>query len=59
MSINQLYYVMMDREEIECLTVVDFCRRAGIEVLTVSVTGKRQIMGAHQIFFMRMKCIMI
>ena len=38
-------------EEIECLTVVDFCRRAGIEVLTVSVTGKRQIMGAHQICF--------
>lgn len=28
-----------------------FCRRAGIEVLTVSVTGKRQIMGAHQICF--------
>ena len=38
-------------EEIECLTVVDFCRRAGIEVITVSVTGKRQIMGAHQIVF--------
>ena len=26
-------------EEIECLTVVDFCRRAGIEVLTVSVSS--------------------
>ena len=38
-------------EEIECLTVVDFCRRAGIEVITVSVTVKRQIMGAHQIVF--------
>lgn len=38
-------------EEIECLTVVDFCRRAGIEVVTVSVTGKRQIMGSHQICF--------
>lgn len=38
-------------EEIECLTVVDFCRRAGIEVTTVSVTGKRQIMGAHKIMF--------
>ncbi len=38
-------------EEIECLTVVDFCRRAGIHVITVSVTGKRQIMGAHNIVF--------
>ena len=38
-------------EQIECLTVVDFCTRAAIEVITVSVTGKRQIMGAHQIVF--------
>ncbi len=38
-------------EEIECLTVVDFCRRAEIDVVTVSVTGKRQIMGSHQIYF--------
>lgn len=38
-------------EEVECLTTVDFCRRAGIEVTTVSVTGKKQIMGSHQITF--------
>lgn len=38
-------------EEVECLTTVDFCRRAGIEVTTVSVTGKRQILGSHQIRF--------
>jgi 4-methyl-5(b-hydroxyethyl)-thiazole monophosphate biosynthesis len=38
-------------EEIECLTVVDFCRRAGIEVVTASVMGQRQVMGSHQIPF--------
>lgn len=38
-------------EEVECLTTVDFCRRAGIEVNTVSVTGKKQILGSHQIVF--------
>ncbi len=38
-------------EEIECLSVVDFCRRAGIEVTTVSVTGKREILGSHNIPF--------
>ncbi len=38
-------------EEVECLTVVDFCRRAGIDVTTVSVTGKKQILGSHGILF--------
>lgn len=38
-------------EEVECLTPVDFCRRAGIEVTTIAMSGKRQIMGAHQIHF--------
>ncbi|MCD8364764.1 MAG: DJ-1/PfpI family protein, partial [Clostridiales bacterium] len=38
-------------EEVECLTVVDFCRRAGIEVTTVSVTGKNQVTGSHNIMF--------
>ncbi|MCD7982466.1 MAG: DJ-1/PfpI family protein [Clostridiales bacterium] len=38
-------------EEVECLTVVDFCRRAGIDVTTVSVTGKKQIRGSHGILF--------
>ena len=36
-------------EEIEALSVVDICRRAGIEVKTVSVTGHKQVMGAHGI----------
>lgn len=36
-------------EEIEALTVVDILRRAGVHVDIVSVTGKKEIIGAHQI----------
>ncbi|MCR4891892.1 MAG: DJ-1/PfpI family protein [Lachnospiraceae bacterium] len=36
-------------EEIEGLTVVDMCRRAGIEVTTVSIKDTLDIMSSHQI----------
>lgn len=36
-------------EEIEALTVVDLCRRAGIETLMVSVMGSRAVTGSHKI----------
>ncbi len=36
-------------EEIEALCVVDICRRAGLELTTVSITGKREVMGSHHI----------
>ena len=36
-------------EEIEALTVVDLCRRAGIQVDMVSVTDSLQVTGAHGI----------
>lgn len=36
-------------EEIEGLTVVDILRRAGIEVEMVSIMGRKEIKGAHQI----------
>lgn len=36
-------------EEIEGLTVVDILRRADIEVEMVSIMGRREIKGAHQI----------
>lgn len=39
-------------EEVECLTVVDFCKRAGIDVTLVSVTGDLQIHGSHGISFL-------
>lgn len=44
-------------EEIEALTVVDFCRRAGIEVDTVSITGSLETMGDHNIKVMADKLI--
>lgn len=34
-------------EEIEALTVVDLCRRAGIDVTMVSVDGTQSVMGSH------------
>ena len=33
----------------EGLTAADICRRAGIEAVTVSVTGHKQVMGSHNI----------
>ena len=36
-------------EEIEALTVVDMCRRAGINIQMVSVTGERMVTGSHKI----------
>ncbi len=36
-------------EEIEALGTLDILRRAGIEVVTVSITGARLIRGAHNI----------
>lgn len=38
-------------EEIEGLTVVDVLRRAGQEVVMISVTGEKMIMGSHKIPF--------
>ena len=39
-------------EEIEGLTVVDLLRRAGVEVVTASVKGEKEINGAHGIVVM-------
>ena len=36
-------------EEIEALTVVDICRRSGLAVDMVSVSGDRQVRGSHGI----------
>ncbi len=44
-------FVIDGVEEVECLTVVDFCRRAGIEVTTVSVSGRKKVRGSHNIVF--------
>lgn len=36
-------------EEIEAVTVIDILRRAKIQVESVSVSGKKEVTGAHQI----------
>lgn len=36
-------------EEIEALTVVDLCRRAGVLVDMVSITGEKEVTGSHGI----------
>ena len=36
-------------EEVECLSVVDILRRAGVEVELVSATGERVVTGSHGI----------
>ena len=38
-------------EEIEALTVVDIARRMGIEVAMISVSGKKEVTGSHEITF--------
>lgn len=38
-------------EEIEGLTVVDILRRAQIEIVMISITGKKEVTGSHGITF--------
>lgn len=46
----KIYVFLADGcEEIEALTPVDILRRAGEDVVTVSVTGKREVTGSHHI----------
>jgi len=39
-------------EEIEAVSIIDVLRRADLEVLVISVTGKMDVLGAHQIVVM-------
>lgn len=36
-------------EEIEAVSIIDVLRRADLEVLVISITGKMEVMGAHQL----------
>lgn len=36
-------------EEMEAITPLDILRRAGIETLTISISNKKEVIGAHQI----------
>ena len=46
-----MVYVMLADgfEEIEAIEPVDILRRGGVEVKTVSITGKKEVIGAHSI----------
>ena len=46
----KMYVFMADGvEEVECLTVVDLMRRAGMEVITTSINSTRNVTGSHGI----------
>ena len=47
---NQITVHLADGfEEIEAVTIIDVLRRAGLKVVTVSVTGNRIVKGSHNI----------
>ncbi len=47
---SKVYVFMADgTEEVEALTVIDLLRRAKVEVVTVSVMEKKQIVSSHKI----------
>lgn len=39
-------------EEVEALMVVDVCRRAGIDLQTVSITGNKAVTSSHKVTYM-------
>ena len=46
----KVYVFLADgTEEVEALTVIDLLRRASVEVVTVSVMGRKNIVSAHRI----------
>ena len=48
---NNVYYIHLAEgfEEIEAVTIIDVLRRAGLNVITVSITGNRLVKGSHNI----------
>lgn len=47
---SKVYVFMADgTEEVEALTVVDLLRRAKVDVVTVSIMGRKQIVSSHKI----------
>lgn len=47
---KKVYIYLADGfEEIEAVTVIDVLRRAGIAAVTVSITGRKEVKGAHGI----------
>lgn len=47
---SKLYiFIAEGTEEVECLTTVDLLRRAGVEVVLVSITDKKEVMTSHKV----------
>ncbi|MBE5952424.1 MAG: DJ-1/PfpI family protein [Lachnospiraceae bacterium] len=47
---SKVYVFMADgTEEVEALTVIDLLRRAAVDVVTVSIMGRKQIVSSHGI----------
>ena len=47
---SKVYVFMADgTEEVEALTVIDLLRRAKVDVVTVSIMGRKQIVSSHNI----------
>lgn len=47
---SKLYAFVADgMEEVECLAVVDIARRGGIQVELISIMGRREVTGSHNI----------
>lgn len=47
---SKLYAFVADgMEEVECLAVVDIARRGGLQVELVSIMGRREVTGSHNI----------
>jgi len=44
-----LIFLVDGFEEIEALSVVDILRRGNVDITTVSVTGKKEVIGSHKV----------
>ena len=52
MSQKAVLFLAEGFEEIEALTVVDLCRRAGAEIETASIMGKKEVESSQKITVM-------
>ncbi|MDR1590402.1 MAG: DJ-1/PfpI family protein [Puniceicoccales bacterium] len=46
---SALVFLFTDFEEIEAISTIDVLRRGGINVVVVSLTGEKNVVGAHKI----------